>query len=180
MEHLADLNNYKEFITIVLGFITLGAGLYKYFHAREHELKWKQAEFVLNQAHYLETDEDIIDAIMVLRKEHIYSVSDIFSDNSKLEKDELFNYRKKFYKLFNLLDRLAYLCLYKQAISLSEMSNFGMYFTTVSRNKTLAAYCKKHSFPLLLKMANELEDHFIKRKKPNNPLNPDAQKARAG
>jgi len=170
MDYLVELNQYTVFISIVLAFITIAAGLYKYFHAREHELKWKQSEFVLNQAHYLETDEDILEAIMILRKEHALTVSDIFSEESKLDPEVL-------YKYFNLLDRLAYLCLFKKSITLSEISNFGMYYTMVCRNKTLLAYCKKNSFPLLIKMSNELESYF-EEKKPNNPLNPDARKAR--
>ena len=151
MDYLAELDKYKELLSILLGFIALGVGLYKYFHAREHELKWKQSEFVLGQAHYLETDEDIIDAIMVLRKEHLITISDIFSDESKLGKKVVFEYRKKFYKCLNFLDRLAYLCLYKNAITLSEMSNFGMYYTAVTRNKILNAYCKKIVFQYSLK-----------------------------
>jgi hypothetical protein len=168
------LESLQIWVTIVIGTATILVGLYKYFGTREHELSWRQTEFVLNQAHYLEPDEDIIDAVMVLRNEHIYSIQDIFGEDGNISNEEIYKYRKKFYKLFNLLDRLAYLCLHKKAISISEMSNFGMYYTSVSRNKILTNYCKKNSFPILLKMAANLEEYFKDLKLANNRMQTDA------
>ena len=60
------LQSYWREIAALVGF---SVGLWRYLDSRARELKWRRTEFLFEQAKYLDNDEDIMSAVLIIAGE---------------------------------------------------------------------------------------------------------------
>jgi hypothetical protein len=133
-------SDWTRIFAATVALITFIWSVASYLAARKRELKWKRAEFLFEQAKYLDTDKEINYAVAILDGTY----------------DTLSEYRMGFDKLLNLLDRLAWASLKDHVISEEELSNFGWYYSAVIKQSRVVKYCENNGYDDVIKIAQEL------------------------
>ena len=142
-----------KFIIILLGF---SFTIYKYFDAREKELKWRKTETLLALGREFDSDKNIIEAILILEKRGSVSIEDIYDAEGEPNNSSHAAEAQAIDRLLNFLDRIAYSVEELETISLKEANQFGWYFNQILSNSRLTKYCDKYGFHDLVQLANKI------------------------
>lgn len=125
---------------------------------KAEELRWKRAEFILNQGKIFDTEPDISEAIKIIAGNNPgITIRGLYDDGSTLDPVVRGNARHQMDKLLNLMERLAY--TYKnKVISREELWGFDWYFDKVASDEDLKEYCEEF-YPDIIKMSAEMTEN---------------------
>lgn len=136
---------FKDNWPIISTLIVAVFSIWRYLDSRKRELDWKKTEFLFDQAKYIDNDEYIQKAIMVIGGNHTIKADDLIDSNGRFKNNNK-EIVEGFEKLFNLLERLSYAEHTSQVLSKKELQHFGWYYEEIIDNPTLKKYCEKNGY----------------------------------
>jgi hypothetical protein len=118
-----------------------------YILTRRRDLAWRRTEFLFKQAEYLESDNVLVEMLMILEERHpTLTIKSLFGPDNQMDLSKRQEYIQRLDKLLNLLWRLCYAYLGTKTLSVKELEAFSWYLWLISESSQLSQYCADNGF----------------------------------
>lgn len=141
----------------VLAYLTGLGGLVAYFLTRRSAQAWNRTQFLFQQAQYLDNDPELAEVIDILEGRHsALTVDLVFDQKPALDGQLRASTLRKFDKLLNFIERLAYSVTDAKTLSKKEITSFGWYIDKAIQHPLVVAYCEDNGYHDVLSFAKML------------------------
>jgi hypothetical protein len=137
--------------------------VYTFTRERREDRKWRQVEFLLDANQKFFDNPEIRQCVRKLDDTHQHEDLErvLRADRARLTAEDV-KLVEEFRSLFQFFDSLAH-CLRMDALTLEQVSLFGLYLQKIGRSEVLRHYCEENGFGDVVDLAIQVERHAYAR-----------------